>query len=176
MNSQSDEILAKLTFLVSTDVRGQAGIAEKIGYSDPHVSEVMRRKKKVTRRFAKEIEALMKAQAKQSEPSGSIVRSDVPPYRVECEAKPIGYITNRGEKWEESVPFYADDALNEKAIRMAERLRPKAAPVPPPPQAPPAGTPSAGPSVEEAVLLAEADRLGAQVRTMSTGTVTPAKP
>ena len=50
MNSQSESILAKLTFLVSSDVRGQAGIAEKIGYSDPYVSEVIRRKKPVAKR------------------------------------------------------------------------------------------------------------------------------
>lgn len=168
MNTETEPISRALMMLRGRfDGRLQV-LAEKMGISKQRLSAYLNGAVP-TKRIGRDILAIF-AQEFPTETGPSTASESTPPHRVECEAKPIGYITNRGEKWEESVPFYADDALNEKAIRMAERLRPKGS------QVPPNVTSSAAPSPEDAIKLAEADRMGAALRTKSTGTGTPANP
>jgi hypothetical protein len=185
MTSQSDDVLAKLNELVDGHPRGRAGIAPCIGYRASYVSDVLNLKKPVSRRFGEAVKRLHAELAKPAPhedpeppaadewvpPVPAALSEPCPPYRVAAH-QPLGYITNKGEKWEESVPFFADDALNEKAIRMAERLRPKAPPAPV--QAPPSGSGSSVGLPEEKRLAMEA--AAAAALNTSSGSVTPRNP
>jgi len=126
MNSQSETILANLTFLISKDVRGQLGIADKIGYSDSYLSEVFRGKKPVAKRFAKAVTDLMDAMGAQSEPIGSVGCAEGTLKCVPNDPKPLGHIPFKGHdrdrSWEMSVPVYAEESLNDAVLKAVDRL------------------------------------------------------
>lgn len=172
MNSETEQISRALMMLRGRFAGRLHELAAKMGISKQRLSAYLNGAIP-TKRIERDILAIF-AQEFTPETGASTASESTPPYRVEGDHQPIGHIPFEGRDWKMSVPVFADDALTQKMLAAARALVGKLPE--PPPQAPPAGTPSAGPSVEEAVLLAEADRLGAQVRTMSTGTVTPAKP
>ena len=117
MNTETEQISHALMMLRGRFDGRLLVLAEKMGISKQRLSAYLNGAVP-TKRIGRDILAIF-AQEFPTETGPSTASESTPPCRVECEAKPIGYITHRGRDWSMEVPVYSDAARNDAVMRAA---------------------------------------------------------